>query len=495
MTEAGAADPLGDALRALAVASGRRQAWDAAGRALAAADRVGEAHAAFAEAVRLAPGDNGLARRLARAAVAAGQAGPELARWPPRDGKTPSAPGLLIRAHLLAHLDRLDDAVATAEQAVAAAPDCPEAAAELAELRLLRAPDAAAEAALRRALDLNPEDAALRRSLGRLLLRLYRSAAAGRELAACLDQLPSDPDLLTDMALAELRCGEQTAARRCLEQALAIDPANRIASRLLCHVLAYADGVSTDGLTAALRHCAGLWPRGSGHAFPNIPDPERRLRLGLLGGSFCRHPILWLTLRGLEGLDRGRFDIHCYAAAGEADAFTSRLREISAGWHPVGGVADAALARLIRSHRIDILIDLGGYLDKGRLPVLAQRPAPVQIKWVGAQFHTTAMPEVDWLITDRFETPPSLAPLYTEQLLVLPDSYVCYDAPEEAPAIGELPARCNGFVTFGSFNNLMKITPGAIAVWARLLRQVSESRLLIKAPQLGEKEAGRMLLA
>jgi predicted O-linked N-acetylglucosamine transferase (SPINDLY family) len=147
---------------------------------------------------------------------------------------------------------------------------------------------------------------------------------------------------------------------------------------------------------------------------------------------------------------------------------------------------DAALAAYVRGLGIDVLIDLGGYGDFGRLAMFAHRPAPVQVKWVGMQNHSTGLPEMDWFITDRWETPPHLAGTYSERLLELPDGYVCYSPPAYAPDVGPLPALARGHVTFGCFNNLAKITPRVIATWARILHRVPNARLVLKTQQFNE---------
>ena len=114
---------------------------------------------------------------------------------------------------------------------------------------------------------------------------------------------------------------------------------------------------------------------------------------------------------------------------------------------------------------IDILIDLGGYGDAARMPACAYRLAPVQIKWVGMQNHSSGLAEMDWIITDRWETPPELEHVYSERPLRLPDGYVCYSPPPYAPDVVPLPALANGYITFGCFNNLAKVTPRVIATW------------------------------
>jgi protein O-GlcNAc transferase len=145
---------------------------------------------------------------------------------------------------------------------------------------------------------------------------------------------------------------------------------------------------------------------------------------------------------------------------------------------------------------VDIVLDLGGYGEGGRPFALAGRPAPVQIKWVGAQFGTTGLPHMDAMITDRWETPPGHERFYTERLLRLRDGYVCYSPPSYAPDVSPLPAsRAGGAVTFGCFNNLAKITPRVIATWCRILARVPGSRMVLKTHQFSDAETSDRVLA
>ncbi len=117
----------------------------------------------------------------------------------------------------------------------------------------------------------------------------------------------------------------------------------------------------------------------------------------------------------------------------------------------------------------------------------ANRLAPVQMKWVGMQSHSSGLAEMDWFVTDRWETPDGFEPFYSERLLRLPDGYVCYSPPAHAPDVVELPALKNGFVTFGCFNNLAKITPRVIATWATILQRIPTARLILKTHQLSDR--------
>jgi predicted O-linked N-acetylglucosamine transferase (SPINDLY family) len=110
----------------------------------------------------------------------------------------------------------------------------------------------------------------------------------------------------------------------------------------------------------------------------------------------------------------------------------------------------------------------------------------VQVKWVGMQNHSTGLAEIDWMLTDRWETPEGYERFYTEKLLRLPDGYVCYSPPPYAPDVVPLPALSRGHLTFGCFNNTAKITQAVLATWARVLRAVPDARLVLKAHQFGE---------
>ncbi len=256
--------------------------------------------------------------------------------------------------------------------------------------------------------------------------------------------------------------------------------------RALCNTLPYRDGVSGEELLAAQLACSERLPRELPPPFENTPDPDRPLVLGLLSGTFKTHPVGWLTVAGLETLDPAAFPVICLAQNGAQDWLARRFRSVAREWHDVDSLNDQALAAKARSLGIDILIDLGGYGDAARMTACAYRLAPVQVKWVGMQTHSSGLAEMDWIITDRWETPPELAHLYSERLLCMPDGYVCYSAPTYAPDVAPLPALSNGHITFGCFNNLAKVTPRVIATWSTILHRVPGARMVLKTHQFSD---------
>jgi protein O-GlcNAc transferase len=230
-----------------------------------------------------------------------------------------------------------------------------------------------------------------------------------------------------------------------------------------------------------------MMPRAALPPLANLPDPDRPLTVGLLSGTLRTHPVGWLTVAGIETLDPDQFRVICLSQlTNPNDAITRRFRAASQDWIDVDYMTDPVLAATARERGIDILIDLSGYGDAARMTACVHRLAPVQIKWVGMQMHSTGLPEMDWFLTDRWETPEGFDSLYCERLLRLPDGYVCYSPPSYAPDVAPLPALANGHVTFGCFNNLAKMTPRVIEVWATILRRLPEARLVLKTHQMSD---------
>jgi predicted O-linked N-acetylglucosamine transferase (SPINDLY family) len=417
----------------------------------------------------------------------AGSGGSELARLEAVGLADPfDTASLAARGVLLGLLGRRDAAIEILEAAAALAPDCAATAQALGTAYMRANQLAPAAAALAQAAALAPADAGLRNNLAAVLIRLHRYREARESLETLLATHGESPGVLCNLTNALVSLGLQEAGLQAARRAIALAPHANIAWRAMGNALAYHPGVRAEALLATQRRIGATLPRAPAAPPANDRTPDRRLRLGLLSASLRTHPVGWLTVAAFEALDPRQFDLVCFGQAPSSDAIQRRFAAIASAWHAVDGMPHAAIADLVRAAGIDVLIDLGGYGDMGLLPVCAQRAAPVQIKWVGAQAHSTGLAEMDWFITDRWETPPDLAHHYSERLLVMPDGYVCYSPPAYAPDVAALPALAAGHVTFGCFNNLSKITPDVIAAWARILRRVPGARLLLKGHQFGD---------
>ncbi|GGC47500.1 hypothetical protein GCM10011504_27410 [Siccirubricoccus deserti] len=504
------------ALAALAEAAGHlAQAADLVARARAAdpeepelelaAARLallrGEAEAAAAGAAAV------LAQRPAHPAAAKLYAEALLARLDPtaalavvaaRAAEDPFAAGWALAAARL-HAAAGQPAAALAEWQAAAllAPEQPEVLALLGLALDEAGRRAEAEPLLRAAITARPTDLDLRNRLATMLWRNGRSAAMLEVLDQAMVEFGPQPTLMMNRALALNAVGRQAEA---LESADAAVPAGGVLA--LVNRIAVLPYHPERGHALALRDCGRAIAAKLGPAAPAVHRPReagRRLRVGLLSGGLGRHPVGWLTVAGLEALPAAEFSLHAFALKPREDMLAARFRACCAGWHEMQHRSDAEIAAAIAAERIDILIDLGGYGESGRLFVLQHRPAPVQIKWVGAQFSTTGLGCVDWMLTDRWETPAGFEHLYSERLLRLPDGYVCYAPPAYAPPVTLLPALAGQGaakgVRFGCFNNLAKVTPAVLTAWARILAALPEATLELRTPVLSEASAREGLLA
>ncbi|MBS0558609.1 MAG: tetratricopeptide repeat protein [Proteobacteria bacterium] len=467
----------------------RADAWDALGLAHAQAGDAAAACAAFAEARARSAGRIDIAVRLAEAAAAAGRLEAECARLEAAAARDP----LDVSAHVTIGLirERLrdrDGAADALEVAVALAPDAPGPLGLLGGMlaRAHRLRDA--ERVLRRAAEAEPDNPRIQNDLAAVLMRLQRHPEAQRILLALRERHGASPAELANLATATLSVGRQREAQDIAAEAVARAPDALLPRRAFYNCLVYQDATPAAALLRAARDCAACLPAPRDEAWPNPPDPRRRLRVGLLSGALKTHPVGWLTVAGFESLDPDAFALVCLGPQAADDPMARRFAAIAREWHDTDGLEDEALAALGRALALDVLVDLGGWGDTGRLAACALRFAPVQVKWVGMQAHTSGVPAMDWFLTDPRETPDGYERFYTERLLRLPDGYVCYSPPPHAPDVAPLPALARGHVTFGCFNNLAKVTPAVIAAWCRILHRVPDARFVLKAIPLSDAE-------
>jgi protein O-GlcNAc transferase len=208
-------------------------------------------------------------------------------------------------------------------------------------------------------------------------------------------------------------------------------------------------------------------------------DPERALRIGFISGDFFNHPIAYFIEQVMAHLSRSpRLSLHAYYNNTIEDTFTQRIRTHFTQWQNINILCDSALAEKIHSESIDILIDLSGHTAKNRLLTFARKPAPVQASWMGYA-GTTGLMAMDYYLTDQFCLPPKqFDHQFTEKIVRLA-THATFLPAAGAPPVNALPALCNGYMTFGSFNRLSKLSPSVITLWSQLLRALPDSKILL----------------
>ncbi len=354
-----------------------------------------------------------------------------------------------------------------------------------------------AMAAYGRTVEADPGHAAANNNLaaGQIARSNYEEA-----IACCRQALATDPDnakTLSLLGVAQDNLGLLDEALASYRKAIALDPEFATAHSNLLFCMCHHPGATATEIFDESRrwnevHAAPFATHARPHA--NSRDPERRLRIGYVSPDFRRHAVSFFLEPLIAAHDRGEIEVFCYAQVTRPDEITARFRDIADHWCSTMDMDDVALARRIRADEIDILVDLAGHTANNRLPAFAARPAPVQATWLGYP-GTTGMDAIDYRLTDAIADPEGEADaVHSETLVRLPETFLCYTPPPEAPNVTPLPASANGHVTFGSFNSLSKVTPEAIETWARILHGVLGSRLLLKAKQLRPGEIGRRFL-
>ena len=357
---------------------------------------------------------------------------------------------------------------------------------------------AQASESYRRALALRPDYLEARNNLGNVLGELGRWSEATEQYRQILSFKPDHAPAWNNLGNALLNQRRIDEAIDAYRRALALDPAHSAAHSNLLFALNHDHGVDAEQLFAEHE----LW--ATAHAPPigslaaddaNARAAERRLRIGYVSGDFWRHPVSAFFEALLDNHDRGRVEIFCYSDHFRVDEVTQRLEEKSDHWAAIASESDALAAQRIRHDKIDILVDLSGHTARNRLKLFALRPAPLQVTWLGYP-NTTGLRAIDYRVTDGVADPRGRADrLHTERLARLNRCFLCYRPPDDAPAAGPSPARATGYVTFGSFNNLTKMTSEVVRVWSRILSSVSGSRLFLKARQLADERIREEMIA
>ena len=215
------------------------------------------------------------------------------------------------------------------------------------------------------------------------------------------------------------------------------------------------------------------------YTFEMPRDAQKKLRIGYVSPDFREHSVTYFIEPILRQHNKEQFSLFCYANLKKKDAVTQRLQSYVDGWRDIPAMSDAEVATQIHNDEIDILVDLSGHTDDSRLLVFAHKPAPIQISYLGYP-NTTGLSTIDYRITDHYADPDGEEQFHTEKLLRLAPSFLCYQPPQDAPDVAELPYDNNHYITFGSFNNLSKVNERVITLWVELLQRIPTARLCLK---------------
>ncbi|WP_321952709.1 tetratricopeptide repeat protein [Paraburkholderia bannensis] len=390
----------------------------------------------------------------------------------------------LALTHALQRNGRFAESVSAAASAARLLPDQVIAQTMLADALYITRQFQRAQEHCRKALERHPECAALYRTLGATLQVIGRSAEGIANIRRAVELAPDDALELDALGNALSQHGEYDEAEVTFRRALEMAPNQAPTNSNLLFSLMHKHDLDAPRAFAEFRAFAerfeaplrAQWPQHT-----NELNPAKRLKVGFVSGDLFDHPVAYFLLSVVEHLALDpNLSLHFYSNYAASDSFTGKIRAHAASWREVFGMSDALLAQTIRNDGIDILIDLSGHTGRNRLVAFAHKPAPVQVGWIGNPA-TTGLTAIDYYMSDRFVTPlEQFASQFSEKLVFLP-ALAPFKPHPGAPEVNELPALKNGHLTFGSFSRIVKIGPEVVALWARVLRELPTSRMLVGA--------------
>lgn len=386
-----------------------------------------------------------------------------------------------LRADTLHDLKRHADAVAAYRRALQIDPADPETLSNHAIVLYEIARYDEALVCLDRALALRPEDVKGLNNRIQCLRALHRHGEAAQAITRLLALAPDWDYAQGDLFHARAHCCDWTEHAMSVSRLMHAVRHGRKADTPLAF-LAVTDSAAAQ-LDCARTYAADKFPARMPPLWSGVPRAGDRIRVAYVSADFREHPVSYLMRGVFEQHDRERFEVTGIALSPDDGSPAGRgVRAALGNVVDVFGKTDAEIAALLRGLEIDIVVDLMGHTFGSRTAIFAQRPAPVQVNYLGFP-GTMGAPYMDYIIADRVVIPPGQQAYYTEKVVYLPD---CFQANDDQRRIGEQPARAaaglpeSAFV-FCCFNNSYKITPSVFSRWLGLLRSLPGSVLWLLA--------------
>jgi predicted O-linked N-acetylglucosamine transferase (SPINDLY family) len=208
----------------------------------------------------------------------------------------------------------------------------------------------------------------------------------------------------------------------------------------------------------------------------------KKLKVGFLSSDFKKHPIGYFLLDHLEKIKKNDLELHAYSNVDIKDNYTDSISKKFDYWTDVKEVSDEELILKIKNDNINILLDLSGHTGDNRINIFFSKPAPVQISWA-SYLASTGIKEINYILGDPYVTPIIDQNHYTEKIWQLKSIWCCLSVSDlnNLDLATETPALKNGYVTFGSFSNANKINQEVLITWSKILKNISNSILILKS--------------
>lgn len=352
-------------------------------------------------------------------------------------------------------------------------------------------------ACLFKAIELNPGDSIAYNNIGAHLLREKQHQRAVTHLQKSISLNSANDSAWANLGLSCMHRGNYKDAIGYIKKAIAINPSQAHYNNLLFCLCFERDAFLSNYLDEA--HCLDILLTEKATPFQQWPVttlPTSPLRVGLVSGDFKAHPVGYFLESIITQLNTANIALIAYSTHSHEDALTARLKPYFHQWFTIYALNDKQTAQQIHADNIHILIDLSGYTSGNRLPVFTWRPAPVQISWLG-YFASTGLQCMDYFLADPISAPKSVSSQFTEKVWHLPHTRLCFTPPaaDIAQELTSLPANKNGFITFGCFQNLDKLSDSIMMLWGEILENCPNSKLMLKNMALKDTEAKQTLIS
>jgi len=413
--------------------------------------------------LRQFPGDPNVLTCLAHSALARGERDRALYFAREAERSTPADPAMIAHtAHILGVMGQLDEA----------------------EQKFLHV------------LKMRPHDANFTQGLIAVMVAQRRHADVEKMCRDCLTRTPGDAKLVTTLAYALTCLNQYDEAVRVLEHAAPAHPTDIFLHNQWCFNIHHLPDASPARVRAVHEAFGAVLERlepSKRVSFSQSPDPERRLRIGIVSPDLITNVVATFIEPVFAHRDPARYELYAYMTRPNEDEVTARLRGMTDVWRNMAAVTQRQLGQRLRDDALDVVIDLAGHSKGFNLAALHLRPAPVQITYLGYA-GTTGVPAIGYRFVDSITDPPGESDTHAvEKLVRLDPCFVCFTPPADAPEVVARPADAP--ITFGSFNAVRKINQHVVALWARVLREVPASRLMLKSLDLADQQTQENLRA
>jgi predicted O-linked N-acetylglucosamine transferase (SPINDLY family) len=325
-----------------------------------------------------------------------------------------------------------------------------------------------------------------------ILGKPWESANATKK---ALEINPKNAPAWTNLGNAYKNSGEQEKAIDAYKQAIKYDPGNLALWSNLLFGINYSEKKSVEEIYEEHLKFGEHFNKIIKEKIINEEKKEDdKINICFISADIRLHPVSYFFLPLWRKINTEKFKIIIMDNFPVKDKITEKFITLDKEYINISEKTDDQVIEIIKNRKIDVLIDMSGHTARNRLKIFARKPVKNQITWLGHP-NTTGLKTIEWRITDKYLDPDGTDKYYTEKLLRLPIHAVYMPLiknedliNDEKYKVNESPVIKNGYITYGSCNNLAKITDDVVHVWSKILRRVQNSKLMIEAPGLEQIE-------